>query len=165
MRSRSYAQKIHSPFAATQILHLLNNTRKVRVCIFINTTLILLKRCYKIYVARILYHLCWQKSSIFLLLCKKFTLQSPCMKVKKFLLSLVRCTPLPALSKFSSDLGSMWAVNPTNQTSATHNLFQSPSQRHSRKKYAKKGGHLSITAANYLQNFGLTPFHITMSYD
>ena len=84
MRSRSYAQKIHSPFAATQILHLLNNTRKVRVCIFINTTLILLKRCYKIYVAKILYHLCWQKSSIFLLLCKKFTLQSPCMKVKKF---------------------------------------------------------------------------------
>ena len=165
MRSRSYAQKIHSPFAATQILHLLNNTRKVRVCIFINTTLILLKRCYKIYVARILYHLCWQKSSIFLPLCKKFTLQSPCMKVKKFLLALVRYTPLPALSKFSSDLGSMWLSTPTNQISATRNLFQSHAQRHNRQKHEKKGGHLSITATNYLQNFGLTPFHITMSYD
>ena len=30
---------------------------------------------------------------------------------------------------------------------------------------SKNGGHLSITATNYLQNFGLTPFHITMSYD
>lgn len=155
MRSRSYAQKIHSPFAATQILHLLNNTRKVRVCIFINTTLILLKRCYKIYVARILYHLCWQK----------FTLQAPCMKVKKFLLALVRYTPYRLCLSFLLLLGRQWASTPTNQISATRNLFQSPAQRHNRQKHAKKGGHLSITATNYLQNFGLTPFHITMSYD
>ena len=31
--------------------------------------------------------------------------------------------------------------------------------------YIKKSGHRLMTAVNYLQNFGLTPFHITMSYD
>lgn len=84
---------------------------------------------------------------------------------QKFFVGFGSMHALPALSKFSSDLGSMWLSTPTNQISATRNLFQSPAQRHNRQKHAKKGGHLSITATNYLQNFGLTPFHITMSYD
>ena len=128
MRSRSYAQKIHSPFAATQILHLLNNTRKVRVCIFINTTLILLKRCYKIYVARILYHLCWKNSHCSL----------PVWKSKNFCWLWFDTRLYQLCLSFLLLLGRQWASTATNQISVTRNLFQSPAQRHNRQKHAKK---------------------------